>query len=114
MRMTFLARPKPDLGLSFVGLRGSWAIAFCAAWSWRTCARLRPKSPAPPTRRSSRREKPSQVLPGRPGMESIGHLLFAELVGKAHPTSSVVQERGTVHQRPGEILGVCYSGCAFT
>src|SRR5258706_11818498 len=104
MRMTFLARPKPDLGLSFDGFPGSWAMAFCAAWSWRTWARLRPKRPAPPTRKSSRREKPSQVLPGRPGVESMGHLLFANLVGGAHPTSSVVQERGTVHQGPGEIL----------
>src|SRR5712692_4002683 len=64
-RMTDLARPQPDLPLA---LSGAEAALACKR---RTSARLTPRMPAPPTRRNSRRLKPSHVLPGCPGIEII-------------------------------------------
>src|SRR5439155_4794320 len=84
IRSTDLALPQPGLPLLS-------ATGFAFACRRSTSARLRPKRPAPPTRKNSRRENPSQVLPGRPGIEIIFSL-------------SVEQKRRTVDQGPGEIL----------
>src|SRR6266700_3877396 len=64
-RMTDLARPQPDFPLA---LSGAEAALACKR---RTSARLTPRMPAPPTRRNSRRLKPSHVLPDSPGIEII-------------------------------------------
>src|ERR1700694_30502 len=65
--ITDLAAPK---GLPGVSVFASAAEAFQA----RNSGRLRPIRLAPPTRNSSRREKPSQVLPVRPGIETMSEL----------------------------------------
>src|SRR5712692_7880790 len=63
--MTLLALPKP-------GPPWFCLAAAAAAWSEKKPPRLRPSTDEPPTRRRSRRVRPSQVsLPGRPGITSM-------------------------------------------
>src|SRR5438034_8688449 len=69
MKMTLLAWPQPLLILADSG------VVEALAWRRRMSARLMPRKPAPPMRRNSRRLKPSQVLPGSPGMEIIDFFL---------------------------------------
>src|SRR4029077_9487445 len=45
----------------------------------RNSGRFSPSNPAPPTRSSSRRDQPSQVRTGRPGMVSIDVTPWSEL-----------------------------------
>src|SRR5215813_10008596 len=66
--MTDLAAPKALVGEST--LAGA-----PAAFQERNSGRFRPSRPAPPTRNSSRRDHPSQVRTGRPGIVSMMQLL---------------------------------------
>src|SRR5687767_8816714 len=96
IRMTLLAFPQPDLLLPL----GASLPRACDS-SWSSCARLRPKSPQPPTRSNSRRENPSHVLPEIPGIDSMFQLRsFLPTVCRL----SVVEKRRTVQERPGDIL----------
>src|SRR2546422_3657253 len=84
---TDLALPQPAFCLRASGAAAAWA------WSWRTSARLKPRMPTPPTRKNSRRLKPSQVLPDFPGIDNISQLL------------AVKQKCRAIEQSPGQVLG---------
>src|ERR1043166_1845930 len=92
-KITLLARPQP---LFNFGSAGADSARACRR---RISARLMPSIPAPPTRRNSRRLKPSQVLPGFPGIEIIlfsYRLWFMRL--------AVKQKCRAVQQCPRQVL----------
>src|SRR5687768_1860641 len=109
MKMKFLAEPKPARLAASAG-----AAPAPRASSWSRLARLRPSSPAPPTRSSSRRETPSHVAPGCPGIESMvrspssllvalldcGHQVV-QFFDSEHP--NVAHGRREPRERPGEV-----------
>src|SRR5208283_1328487 len=66
-RMTDLAWPYP-LDPSKGEPGAAWA------WSEKNWGRLSPSIVAPPTRRNSRREYPSHILHGLPGIDSMTYL----------------------------------------
>src|SRR6059058_2236832 len=67
--MTDLAAPKALFVSAFAGA--------AAAFHDRNSGRFNPNRPAPPTRSNSRRDQPSQVRTGRPGIVSM-YLLLAQ------------------------------------
>src|SRR5271169_3420844 len=75
--------------------------AFC---HWKKFARFKPNRPTEPTRSSSRRVGPSHKQPLRPGIVSIETLLRRQRKSLTPETSSVVQKRLAIDQRPEQIL----------
>src|SRR3569623_508600 len=72
------------------------AAAALAACNRKMSARESPNKPAPPTRKNSRRENPSQVLPLTPGIDNINAPCSWLL--------TVEQKRRTIQQRPRHVL----------
>src|SRR5262249_11853328 len=70
--MTDLAAPKALFVSAFAGA--------AAAFQDRNSGRFNPSKPAPPTRSSSRRDQPSQVRTGCPGIVSMCLLLGQDYI----------------------------------
>src|SRR6185369_11307251 len=72
--ITDFAAPKA------LALDSTLAGAAASAFQERKSGRLSPNSPAPPTRINSRRDQPSQVRTGRPGIVSMYLLLGQDYI----------------------------------